>query len=141
MSLTPRVLHEVIRPQVKVLIEHMTPGELQEMRTAISLRLGDVASLENVNLQEKVVIQLAQMESLLQELMGASDVPANQKAQVANSIHGLIAQLVKWRTDLFQADRISKLEGALLDAIKKQPDEVKDKFMEVYRELLEKADQ
>ena len=67
------------------------------------------------------------------------DTPANQKAQVANSVVSTLAQLVKMQEDLRRDERLKRIESVLLEVIKTLPEETKAAFFEEYERRAEMA--
>lgn len=64
------------------------------------------------------------------------DTPANQKAQVMNTITSILANLVKLQTDLYNAQRQKDLEEILITVIKTLPTPAQDLFFQLYEDRL-----
>lgn len=87
-----------------------------------------VAPLADLNLTEELYAQYVKAKQMLAD---SSSEPLNQRAQTMNSIVSILTQIAKIRTDLYDAERLKKLEAALLTTLKEFP-ELSDRFLELY---------
>lgn len=92
--------------------------------------------LSEIRLDDELAEVYASAKDLLDDILTDSDVPANQRAQVLNSVSSLLQQIAKTRTDLHNAERLRKLEQILLQVMREQPLEVKEAFFESYSRQL-----
>ena len=53
-----------------------------------------------------------------------------------NTISAILKEIVKMQTDLYNAERVKKLEAAMIDALKLAPKEAQDAFFEQYAVIL-----
>ena len=93
-------------------------------------------SLDDVDLMQEVLEQLAHAKRLRDFIATDRETPANQKAQVNNSCAQMILQLAKTQTDLYSAERMKKLEACLLKVLKSLPDETVAAFLTAYERAL-----
>ncbi len=63
------------------------------------------------------------------------EIPANQKAQVLNSVLSITKTLAEVRTALFDAERMRRIEIALVRVLQKYPD-VKAEFLREFGDAL-----
>lgn len=66
--------------------------------------------------------------------------PANQIAQVMNTVTTILKDITKMQTEMYNSNRVKVLENCLLAAIKGAPDDVQSKFFAEYESLLKKTD-
>lgn len=90
-------------------------------------------ALATLDLSAELYAQYVKAKNLLTE---SSSEPLNQKAQTLNSIVSVLAVIAKIRTELYNAERLKKLESCLIEALLEFP-ALQEAFMERYeRELL-----
>ena len=89
-------------------------------------------NLESITISEELATLFHSGKTLLDSVLTDPEVPANQRAQVLNSVSGIIEKITKLRTDLYNAERIRNIEHTLLRVMTDQPPEVKEAFMAEY---------
>lgn len=90
--------------------------------------------LADLDLAEELYQQYIQAKQMLED---ADKDPLNQKAQTTNSIIGILDRIAKIRTELYNAEKLKKLESCLLTTLKEFP-ELSERFLELYEEELSK---
>jgi uncharacterized protein (UPF0147 family) len=91
---------------------------------------------EEIRVDEEIAEVYASAKTLLDLIIEDDDVPANQRAQVLNSVSNMIQQMVKSRVDLYNAERIRRMEQVLLQVMRAQPLEVRQAFFDSYSKAL-----
>lgn len=91
---------------------------------------------EEIRVDEEIAEVYASAKTLLDVIIEDDDVPANQRAQVLNSVSNMIQQMVKSRVDLYNAERIRRMEQVLLQVMRTQPLEVRQAFFDSYSKAL-----
>ena len=114
-------------------LSHYDEAELLSLKTRLAARLP--LTLASVNLEEELLTQLMSAKSLLAD---SSDAPANQKAQVSNSITTILKQLTDLQTSLTTTETIKRMERILLATLKEFPD-LQTPFLKAYEESLNHA--
>ena len=95
-----------------------------------------IQELENLSLSDELSLNFQAAKALYAMIQHDLETPANQKAQVLNTITAILQSIVKMRTDLVNAERMKILEQTLIDTIKVTPQDVQDTFFEAYRRNL-----
>lgn len=112
----------------------LTEGELAELRYSVDALLPlDLGSLD---LAEELALQFQQAKALLVDVQRASDIPANQKAQIFNSVRGQLESIVKNQEVVWSMERLKKFEVALVKACGLLTDEAKAAFFDLYSQFL-----
>lgn len=120
-------------------LDHLSVEDLLDLRGQIDRRL-PATSLADLNLETELVLQLQQIKHLYAAVSDERDVPANQKAQIANSLTAIISNLSKLQQELYTSERIKAIETALLKALEIMPADAKQRFIDVYERIyLKKA--
>lgn len=109
---------------------------LLELRALIDSRL-PALDLASMDLEEELLLQFARTKELYNDIVSGNDTPANQKAQVANSITAILRELTEMQVKLYGAERTKALESAVIRTMKAMPEDVQKKFFEVYERALE----
>lgn len=119
-------------------IENLGVSDLMALRSQIDSKLPE-RELKDLNLEEELVAHFVLVKEMMTDVMDNEEVPLNQKAQLANSCASLLTQMAKVQTELYNAERIKKMEQALIEALKDMGDDVITKFFGIYEELLDRA--
>lgn len=119
-------------------LARMTESELRALRSEIVVLLPK-DELGSLNLEEELVSQYRKAKKLMDEVIDDPDTPANQKAQVCNSVVTTLGQLVKMQEDLQREQTFKIMESCLIEAIKTLPDSIKDGFFVEYERMAKKA--
>lgn len=93
-------------------------------------------SLKSLDLDGELYNAYAKAKNYLAIVQTDEDIPPNQVAQVFNTISAILKEIVKMQTDLYNAERVKKLEAAMLKAIKVAPKEAQLVFLEEYEAIL-----
>jgi hypothetical protein len=97
----------------------------------------DTRNLSEMNLEEELVAQYNAIKRLQAEVMNDPDVPANQKAQVANSVAATIKMLVDTQSRFYSQERFKRIESMLIAQLKKWPVEQAAEFLDEYAKMLD----
>ena len=95
-------------------------------------------SLKDLNLDSELYAAYVGAKNFLAELQNTEPgtVAPNHVAQVFNTISAILKEIVKMQTDLYNAERLKKLEYSVIQAIKLAPKDVQDVFFEQYEAIL-----
>lgn len=107
-------------------------NEVQYTHTALPVH---ATRLQDLDLETEVLHNYNAAKQFLRDIDQES-IPANQVAQVINSVTGILKDLVKMQTDLYNAERVKKLEAALVGTIRTLPEEQQDAFFTRYERAL-----
>lgn len=117
----------------------MSQGELLALRAKIDGKLTGL-SLSEVNLVKETLLQFQTAKSLQADANeSGSDVPMNQRAQVQNSIANILTSLAKVQMELYDSERLKRLQAAVIKTVKKLPKEAQDTFFEALERDLNEA--
>jgi hypothetical protein len=92
--------------------------------------------LESIDLGQELADNLTAARQLRLDI-SYDDTPANQKAQVMNTITTILTNLVKLQMDLYNAQRLKDLESVLIDVMKTQPESLQTAFFDAYEARLQ----
>lgn len=98
--------------------------------------MAEHGSLKSLDLDGELYNAYAKAKNYLAIVQTDEDIPPNQVAQVFNTISAILKEIVKMQTDLYNAERVKKLEAAMIAAIKKAPKESQESFMKDYVAIL-----
>lgn len=105
-------------------------SELFHVRAAIeNLQPTD---LEKLDLNAELALQFRQAKLLLTEVQKEAGVPANQKAQIFNSVRAQLADIVKQQESVWGMERLKTFEQAVLKVLKALPQDMRDLFFDLY---------
>jgi len=116
---------------LQVDLSGMPVDELLELRALIDEKL-PVKDLADVDLNRELVLQMLATQRLQSDVLKDEDTPANQRAQVANAVSAIIAQLVKLQTEVYTSERLKRIEGYLIESLHQLPLPAQAKFLELY---------
>lgn len=117
-------------------LKSMSNKELLELRNRVDLELG--VEIKDLNLGEELGLLFRQGKQLLEDVLDDPEVPANQKAQVFNTVKGQVDKLVATRQVVFSQERLKRFEMALLKVVNMAGNEaMKAEFLDLYGSFLE----
>lgn len=108
---------------------------LLDLRSQIDMRLPTKA-LSDINLERELVLQLCTVQNLQRDVLQEEGVPANQKAQTANSVAATLSALSKLQTEVHTSERLKELEQILIETLQTLPTEAAEAFLAAYEEKL-----
>ena len=97
-------------------------------------------SLKNLDLDAELYNAYAKAKNYLADVQSDDQVPTNQVAQVFNTISAILKEIVKMQTELHNAERVKKLEAAMIQAIKLAPLESQQAFLVQYEAILKEQE-
>ena len=98
--------------------------------------ISEQGSLKNLDLDAELYNAYAKAKNYLADVQSDEQVPPNQLAQLMNTISAILKEIVKMQTELHNAERVKKLEAAMIQAIKLAPKKSQDAFFEEYSAIL-----
>jgi uncharacterized protein (UPF0147 family) len=112
----------------------MTRDQLLELKELLDQRLPTM-SLSELNLEHELLLQYERVKQLQQDVLNDDSVPANQRAQVANSVASTLQHLIKMQTEYSTAERFKAIEALMIKAMKRLPIEVATEFLAEYERI------
>ena len=97
-------------------------------------------SLKNLDLDAELYNAYAKAKNYLADVQSDDQVPTNQLAQLMNTISAILKEIVKMQTELHNAERVKKLEAAMIQAIKLAPLESQQAFLVQYEAILKEQE-
>lgn len=116
-------------------LQKLTESELLLLRSQIDAVL-PVTKLSDMNLERELTLQFRVAQALQNEIMDDTHTPANQKAQVMNSVAATLQSLAKMQQEHYTPERLKKIEAALVKVLNTLPAEQTEEFFEVYERML-----
>lgn len=92
----------------------------------------DHEDVDGLPLKDQLAYRMRQASRLYTAIEHEDEVPANQKAQVLNTITSIIGQLNKLEAEMHSIEAVKKLERALITCLKTAPEDVQKAFFEAY---------
>lgn len=96
-------------------------------------------SLADLNMEKELVIQYLAIKAMLAKIADDPLTPANQRAQVANSVTSILGDMTKMQNSLYSSERVKKLEAAMIKALESAPVEARQVFLDRYEEIYNNA--
>lgn len=133
--INPERRQQLTQPEAKhQLLDDLDVGQLLELREKIEQRL-PAQMLADLNLEKELVLQYLAIKSMLAKIVDNEATPANQRAQVANSVTAILGDMTKLQNSLYNSERVKKLEAAMIKALEVLPMETRQDFLERYEEI------
>lgn len=115
----------------KIGLETMTLTEKLALRDQIDTLLPRT-SLKDFNLEKELILQFLQAKELQNNAKSLDGVPMNQRAQLANSLKGLLSDITRLQHAIYNAEQYRLMEAALAKALKSLPKEAQEVFFKLY---------
>jgi hypothetical protein len=112
-----------------------------EALIALRLRLDKKLNLDlkELDLAEELGMQYRAGQILLASVQDDKETPANQRAQVFNSVGAMLKDIVKQQKVVYDAERLKRFESAFLKVLDLLgTDEMKRRFFDLYGDYLKK---
>lgn len=113
----------------------LSEEEILNCYDEIARRLPPV-KLSEMNLEKELLLQFHTVRGLQTKVMDDDDVAVNQRAQVANSVASNLNKLADLQSTIYTSERFKMIEGALIRCISKLPEELAEKFLADYEQIL-----
>lgn len=113
----------------------MPVAELLSLRSQIE-QLLPARDLKDMDLARELVLQVMALQQMQQTVLRDDDTPANQKAQVANSLSAALINLVKLQVDVYSSERFKSVESVLISVLQTLPIEAQERFIGAYETAL-----
>ena len=111
-------------------------GHTQQEHTTRLLSDYQELTADTINLESELLAQYNKAKKLLHDAEYDEEVPLNQKAQVVNSATAILGALIKNQAELYNLERIKKIESVLLRTLQAFP-EMQEVFLRDYEQALE----
>jgi hypothetical protein len=115
-------------------LDGLSDEELIALRMRLDKRLN--LDLKELDLAEELGMQYRAGQILLASVQDDKNTPANQRAQVFNSVGNMLKDIVKQQKVVYDAERLKRFESAFLKVLEDLPDDKKRKFFDLYGEYL-----
>lgn len=89
-----------------------------------------------MDLEQELLLQYQVIRKLQNDVMDDRDVPANQRAQVANAVAASLNKLVDLQNEVYSSERFKKVETILIRHARRMPEDLAKGFLEDYEALL-----
>ena len=110
--------------------------DLLDLRARIEPLL-PATSLQDIDLQRELVLQVSVLQQLQTSTHGDDTVAPNQMAQVSNSLSSALANLVRVQNNVYTSERLKKIEVILIQALNNLPLQAQEEFFAAYETALE----
>ena len=115
-------------------LAEMSQSELRRLRSEID-RLLPEQKLSDMDMPKELMDQFQVVKNLQSSVMTDDEVPANQRAQVANAVASTLQNLVKMQTDFYTSERFRNIENLMIQYMKKLPLETATEFLDEYEKI------
>lgn len=115
-------------------LEGLDDTELLALRHRLDKKLN--LDLTQLNLAEELGMQYRSGMILLASVQDDSETPANQRAQVFNSVGAMLEKIVKQQKIVYDAERLKRFEASFLRVMQELPEGSRRKFFDLYGEYL-----
>lgn len=95
--------------------------------------------LKDVNMEEQLLLQYRVTTELQDAVMSDDEIPANQKAQVANSVASMLQKLLDMQVEVYSSERFKEIELLLVRFLNHLPEEIAAEFLKQYEKLLQEV--
>lgn len=116
-------------------LNHLNQEDLLNLRAQIDAKLTGI-KLNDLDLVQETMFQLKKAKILQSQVNEDEETPANQKAQIQNSLNNIITNLSKHQINLYTSERMKRMEGALIRVLKTLTKAEQTAFMESYGQEL-----
>lgn len=94
---------------------------------------------ETLSLKDELLGQYNNARRLYAQIETDDGIPANQKAQVLNTLTSILVQITKSQESLHNSQTFKMMEESLIQTLKRCPEQLQTEFYRIYEETLEQA--
>lgn len=92
--------------------------------------------LDELDLDKELLEQYIQATQLREDVKDDEAIPINQKAQLMNTISGILQSIIKSQQELHSIERMKLIENTLIEVLKNH-ENLKEAFLADYEKALE----
>lgn len=92
--------------------------------------------LSKMNMEQETLLQYHATRYLQTVVLNDDSVPANQKAQVANSVSSVLEKITRMQMEIYSTERFKAIELLLIRTLNKLPEDVAGQFIDEYEKIL-----
>ena len=92
--------------------------------------------LVDMNMEDELLLQYQAVRALQNSIIDDDEVPANQKAQVANAVASVLSTLADLQNKTYSSERFKRIETLLVRHLSKLPEDTAAAFLEDYEKTL-----
>lgn len=118
-------------------LSRLTVEQLETLQATLADLLPPKTLLD-VNLEHELLGLMRKGQELLANVLTDDTVPANQRAQVLNSLASTLDQLAKLQNTIYDSERIKRLEHVFTRTLKALPTDAAEYAIQVYKGEWEK---
>lgn len=112
-------------------LNSMDQSELLALRDEIDAKITGT-SLSEINLAKEALLQLQKAKQLQVDAeLDKKSIPMNQRAQVQNSIKGIISDLAGIQMKLYDSEYVKRLKAAVVKVVRTLPKEQQTQFFDL----------
>lgn len=102
----------------------------------ISSELDNTSSIETLDSQTELIHQFNRAKRLQTDTINNNTISPEKRAAVIRTVTVILSHIVRSQTELYNAERLKRLERALITVVKTLPKEAQEAFFNEYeREL------
>lgn len=121
-------------PSVLEEVRKCTPDELLDLVQEVMDMIPET-KLTGIDVGRALLVQNAILTRLQNEVLESKDIPANQKAQVANAVGANLQKIAKMQSGQYTAERFKRIEMGLIELLNSWPRDQTVEFFEQYAKL------
>lgn len=121
-------------PSVLEEVRKCTPDELLDLVQEVMDMIPET-KLTGIDVGRALLVQNAILTRLQNEVLESKDIPANQKAQVANAVGANLQKIAKMQSGQYTAERFKRIEIGLIELLNSWPRDQTVEFFEQYAKL------
>lgn len=118
----------------KALVTDLSEEDLLKLRHEVDKKLQIDPRM--LNMADELGLQYRSGMALLASIQDDAEVPANQRAQVFNSVGAMLEKIVKQQKVVYDAERLKRFEAAMLKTLQSLPEEQQKLFFNLYGDYL-----
>ena len=94
-----------------------------------------MGSLKQLDLDAELYDNYREAKEYLDVVLNNENIPPNQVAQTMNTLTTILKEIVKTQTEVHNAERVKKLENAMITALKLTTEDIQNAFFAEFERL------
>lgn len=115
-------------------LKSMSQPELRRLKAQVEALLPST-TLSDLDMPKELMEQFRLVKDLQSDVLNDSEIPLNQRSQLAGQVASTLQQLIKMQSEFYTAERFRAIENMVIAYMKRMPLEDAQAFLDEYEKL------
>lgn len=117
-------------------LDELTGNDLLVLKARVDQKLAD-KRLTKIDLEQEFLVQLGHARTLQRKLEEGNCGKPNELAAALTGVTNILREISKCRESVHSTEMLRKLEGAIIEVFREEPESVRKRFFERYNRAIQ----